>query len=127
MPTQQPYMAERWFRLLEKAVAEEPRGKAGVVDRLIAAGAQRVSRTQLSLVLSGTYPASPQRLAAKVLAVYDRHHCPYLGADVSIDHCIAITRGPVPTWDPAALDNRRVCQTCPHKPTQPATSEGGTK
>jgi len=28
MPTQQPYMAERWFQLLEKAVAEEPKNRA---------------------------------------------------------------------------------------------------
>lgn len=125
MPAQ-PYMQERWYQLLQSAVADEPRGKAGVVDRLLAAGAQRVSRTQLSLILSGNYPASPARLAAKVLAVYDRHPCPYLGADVSIDHCIAINRGPAPTWDPAALDNRRICQTCPHKPKQPATEGGAT-
>jgi len=118
-----PYMQERWFTLLEQAIAEDPRGKAGVVDRLLAAGATRISRPQIALVVSGKYPAATDRLAAKVLAAFDRHHCPYLGAEVQIEHCITINRGPVPTWDPAALDNRRVCQTCPNKPA----TEGGHK
>ncbi len=115
-PHLQPYMAERWFALLLQAVADEPRGKAGVVDRLQAAGAERVGRTQLSLVMNGRYPASTRQLAAKVIAVFDRHPCPYLGTDVPIEHCLEVNRGPAPTWDPAALDQRRCCQSCPHQP-----------
>lgn len=115
----QPYMVERWFALLTQAVADDPRGKAGVVDRLQAAGAERVGRTQLSLVLRGQYPASTRALAAKVLAVFDRHPCPYLGSEVSIEHCLEVNRGPAPTWDPAALDQRRCCHRCPHKPNEP--------
>lgn len=113
---EQPYMGERWFALLAQAVQDDPRGKAGVVLRLQAAGAAKISRAQLSLVLNGRYPASTQRLAAKVLALLDRHPCPYLGSEVGIDHCREINAGPAPTWDPAALDNRRICQGCAHKP-----------
>ena len=119
----QPYMTERWFALLTRAVADDPRGKAGVVDRLQAAGAERVGRTQLSLVMNGHYPASTCQLAAKVLAVFDRHPCPYLGCEVSIEHCIEVNRGPAPTWDPAALDQRRCCHGCPHRPSTPTTGE----
>ena len=112
----QPYMMERWFTLLQQAVADDPRGIAGTSDRLVAAGAKRAGRTQLSLALRGHYPASTRQLAAKVLAVFDRHPCPYLGTEVNVEHCIEVNRGPAPTWDPAALDQRRCCQTCPHKP-----------
>lgn len=115
-PLEQPYMAERWFSLLLQAVAEDPRGKAGVAERLLAGGAGSVGRTQLSLVLNGRYPASTERLAAKVLAVFDRHHCPYLGEPVLSEYCLQLNRGPVPTWDPSALDNRRACRVCAHRP-----------
>lgn len=113
----QKYMEERWFALLLKAVADDPRGKAGVVERLQNAGAVRVGRTQISLVINGRYPAGTRSLAAKVLAVFDRHPCAYLGVDVSIEHCIEVNTGPAPTWDPAALDQRRCCHTCPYRPT----------
>lgn len=113
---EQAYMRERWFALLQQAVAENRKGRAGVAERLREAGAVRVSREQLSLVLSGKYPARTDRLAAKVLAVFDRHRCPYLGEMVTQEHCIAVHRGPTPTWDPAALDNRRICQTCAYQP-----------
>lgn len=119
---EQPYMAERWFLLLLQAVDEDPRGKAGVADRLLAAGAERVSRTTLSLVINGRYPAETRRLAEKVLLVLDRHPCPYLGAQVPIEHCIEVNRGPAPTWDPAALDQRRCCQACPHQPGKSRTA-----
>jgi hypothetical protein len=122
-PQRQPYMDERWFLLLTQAVQDDPRGKAGVALRLQAAGAEKVGRTQLSLILNGHYPASTRLLAAKVLSLLDRHPCPYLGAEVAIEHCIAINAGPAPTWDPAALDQRRCCQTCPHQPRTPNEGE----
>lgn len=120
----QPYMCERWYSLLKQAVAEDPRGKSGVVDRLRAAGAERVGRTQLSLVLNGRYPASTRKLAAKVLAVFDRRPCPYLGTEVAIEHCIEVNRGPAPTWDPAGLDQRRCCHACPNRPLVSSTPQG---
>lgn len=120
---EQAYMSERWYTLLDQAVAEHPDGCAGVAERLRRAGEVRVSRTQLSLVIAGKYPARTERLAAKVLAVLDRRSCPYLGAEVDLPHCVEVNRGPAPTWDPAALDNRRICQTCPHRPNSPSSGE----
>lgn len=110
-----PYMSERWFGLLALAVADHPRGKAGVADKLSASGVQ-VSRPQISLVMNGAYKASTRHLAAKVLATFDRHACPYLGTEIATDHCREVNSGPTPTWDPAALDMRRACQICPHAP-----------
>lgn len=109
------YMTEYWFKLLTDAAAADPRGIQGVADRL------GISRTQVSLVLSGKYQ-SPRKIAALAMAAFDRHLCPYLGVEIAADDCRNANTGPVPTWDPSALDQRRTCQTCPHKPEQ-----GGSK
>lgn len=106
------YMVERWFSVLETAVEADPRGMQGVADRL----GRGCGRTALSLILSGAYPAQPGKVARRVLEVYDRYRCPYLGADVQASFCAETASGPVPTWDPSALDLRRACQTCPHRP-----------
>jgi hypothetical protein len=106
------YDSEHWFRVLEKAVEDEPRGIAGVADRL----GRGCSRSTLSLILAGAYPANPGKVARRVLEVLDTYRCPYLGVDVQASFCTDHARGPVPTWDPAALELRRCCQTCPHQP-----------
>ncbi|QLH50262.1 MAG: LacI family transcriptional regulator [Candidatus Accumulibacter cognatus] len=106
------YMRERWFGILEKALADEPRGIQGVADRL----GHGCGRSALSLILSGAYPAQPVTVSRRVLEVYDCYRCPYLGHDVRADFCAEIQRGPVPTWDPAALDLRRACQRCEQRP-----------
>jgi len=109
------YMQERWFHLLVDAVARDPRGKAGVAEKINAEGG-KVSRPQISLVINGAYKASTRHIAAKVLTVFDRHVCPYLGESIDVGQCQEINTGPTPTWDPAALDQRRTCQTCLHRP-----------
>lgn len=114
------YLNERWFAILRAAVKADPRGRQGVADRL----GKGCGRAALSLVISGRYPAKPDRIARRVLEIFDRYLCPYHGADVQAAYCIEINGAPVPTWDPAALDLRRRCQTCEHRPgaTAPAKS-----
>lgn len=112
----QPYMQERWFSVLEKAVADDPRGIQGVADRL----GRGCGRSALSLILAGAYPAQPGKASRRVLDVYDCYRCPYLGHDVQASFCTTVQGGPVPTWDPAALDLRRCCQRCPHNPSSPS-------
>jgi len=107
------YVNERWFGLLVEAVGNHPRGRQGVADRLGAG----FSRPMISLVMSGKY-ANPGTVARRVMEVFDRNACPYLGMEIDTDQCIEVNSGPVPTWDPAALDQRRCCQTCPHAPTK---------
>ena len=113
--TVREYMVERWFSVLENAVEADPRGMQGVAERL----GRGCSRPTLSLVLRGAYPAQPGLVARRVLEEYDRYRCPYLGADVQASFCVETARGPIPTWDPSALDLRRACQTCPHRPIPP--------
>lgn len=111
------YMRERWFAVLSRAMWADPRGMQGVADRL----GKKCGRTALSLVLSGKYPVVPVAIGQRVMEVYDRHLCPYLGVAVQASFCAETSAGPVPIWDPSALELRRRCQTCEHKP------EGGTK
>lgn len=108
----QPYMDERWFAILMTAVAADKRGRQGVSERL----GKGCGRAALSLVISGQYPARPDNIARRVLEVFDRYRCPYLGVEVQAAFCVETNAAPVPTWDPAALDLRRRCQTCEHRP-----------
>jgi hypothetical protein len=105
------YTKEHWFLLLLAAVESDPRGRQGVADRL------GISRTQVSLAISGKY-GNPINLAKRVLHVMDRHLCRYIGAPVTDAYCREVNDGPAPIWDPSGMDQRRVCQTCPHKPKQ---------
>jgi hypothetical protein len=119
----QAYQQERWFQILTNAVAADKRGRQGVADRL----GRGCGRAALSLVLNGHYPAKPDNIARRVLEIYDRYPCPYLGTDVLAEFCIETNSGTVPTWDPAALDLRRRCQSCEHRPPhdQPESKEEG--
>lgn len=111
-PIIRDYMDERWYAILIAAVAADKRGRQGVSERL----GKGCGRAALSLVISGHYPARPDNIGRRVLEVFDRYPCPYLGTDVQASFCVEINGAPVPTWDPAALDLRRRCQTCDHRP-----------
>ena len=81
-----------------------------------------VSRTTISLVLSGKYPAKNDAVFAAALAVLDQRNCPYLGARVEAVYCHDINTGPTPTWDPSALDHRRRCQSCEYNDSEESKS-----
>lgn len=110
------YRHEEWFRILQEAVRDDPRGVTGVAERMVAGGERKVSRTQLSLVLRGLYPADTRHLAQKIHALLSRRACPYSGLLVTAEHCREVNGLPAPTWNPSAMDNRRVCDNCQHKP-----------
>lgn len=94
------------------------RAEAGRTSILAVAERIGKSRPALSLVLSGTYIASPDRILRAALAALDRVACPYLGAEVEAGYCKETNTGPTPTWDPSALAQRRMCQTCQNRPQQ---------
>lgn len=87
------------------------------------AGAARdlgVSRSAVSLLLAGRYPAkdtSAMETRIRGLAGVD---CPHLGRRVSYEHCCSTALGPCPTHTPEALAAWRACQGCPHRPPAPA-------
>ena len=100
-------MPRDWLALLSEEVAITS----------IAATARRLgySRTAISLAMSGKYPGSTAKLAAKVLEVLGSIHCTHLERVVTPIECAA-NAGKMPTSSPAALRLWRACQSCPNKP-----------
>ncbi len=76
-----------------------------------------VSRTAVSLVLSGKYPGKTDNMAARIIDVFARVRCPYSGRMVSPAECAQRT-GTMPMGSPGALRWWRMCQECEHKPTE---------
>lgn len=107
------YKNERWFQLLQAAVKES--SVTAVASRMSAGYSRTYSRPAISQILNGIYIGKPDRIAARVMEVFDRWPCPYLNADIRADECKSVHSGPTPSHDPAKLSHRRVCRTCPRK------------
>jgi len=102
-----PYENERWFLLLRREV------KASTVTAV--AVRLGYKRARLSQVMNGLMPnARPDKIAARVLEMFDRWTCPYLNAEIVAEECRSIHAGATPSHDPARLAHRRVCRSCEH-------------
>lgn len=112
-----PYKNERWFQLLEQAVAEST--TTAVANRISAGYEKTYSRPAISQILNGIYAAKPDAIAARVMEVLDRWPCPYLNTDISAEDCRAVHTGDTPSYDPARLSHRRVCRSCARKGVKP--------
>ena len=107
--TQAPPQAD-WRDLLAKAIADNPRGRAGVAEQL------GISRAAVSTLHSGKYPSSNTgHMEALILARLGRRHCPYLDIDVTHEVCAEWSLSPMPTSAPYALEHWRTCRECPHR------------
>lgn len=100
------------LQLLQKAIAEHPKGKAGVAARL------GCSRALLARVLSPNDEAGmSDKLARRVLDTYHViRACPATGGEMPIHECRRIALGPAPTHNPQAMRIWKTCHACPHKP-----------
>lgn len=108
------YQDERWYQLLAAAVEES--SVTAVAKRLSVGFEDKpYSRPAISQILHGIYRGKPDRIAARVLEVMGRYHCPYLNADINAAECRAVHSGETPSHNPAHLAHRRVCRTCIHK------------
>ncbi|MGC0153308.1 XRE family transcriptional regulator [Chromobacterium vaccinii] len=98
-----------WLDLLR---AEAARGSIGT-----AAAAVGYSRSTVSLVLAGKYPAPVDRIAAAVMLrlAPASTHCPYLEQSIERVECQRISSGPVPTHNPLKLAHWRACQQCQNR------------
>lgn len=106
-------MNSPWFAMLEKAVSAS--SMTAVAQRL------GISRTAISLVMSGKYGAATDKIAARVLAVYSVVDCPYLAQEISKVECAAHAGRAIPTSSPRAVRHWKACQTCPNRPQQEET------
>jgi len=100
----------RAIELARHAVRDDRRGIAGVAER---AG---VKRSALSMVLSGTYPARPGRVAALLLRALDGWTCPYTSERILPEACAATALAAAPTHRPDRMAHWRACQQCPSRP-----------
>ena len=102
-------MSEDRFSLLRARVAE-----IGVGPTAREIG---ISRTSVDLLIKERYPASAERMAARIIDRYTRHECPYDGVLLHDDAC-ARYAGKAPTSSPAALRRWRACQKCKFNPNR---------
>ena len=105
-----------WLSLLRQAVDADPRGKAGVAERL------GYSRPAISRVLSGSY-GDTGRLATKVLATYARIDCPHLLASLAPAECSAYAGRAYGAIAAADVPHWRACRRCPHNPINPESPQ----
>lgn len=96
-----------WLTILAQAVKSSSR--QAVADKL------DVSRTAISLVLSGKYPAKTDKIAAKVLDMFARITCAHTGVEITHAECRALSTSAVPTSSPQAMRHWRACQSCAYK------------
>lgn len=75
------------------------------------------SRSAVSLWLSGKY-ASPEKVAAAILARYERVICPFLGREIAPTECASFSCRPCPTSIAREARHWKACQDCEHKPTK---------
>ena len=81
-----------WMKLLTEAVARSNKTKVALE--------LGVSRTTISLVMSGNYPASTDKIAERVLNTYGRVVCPFLGVEITLAECKKHHEASVPTSSP---------------------------
>ena len=97
-----PAMPE-WMHLLDRAVAAT--SVADVARRL------GVARSSVSLLINGKYPGSTSNMAARVMDVL-AEPCPVYGGGRTSDTCATHRAEPMPTSNPFALRQWRMCQQC---------------
>lgn len=100
-------MNETWLDLLRAEV--EKTSRKAVAARL------GVSRTAISLVMSGKYGAKTDNIAALVMEVLGVIACPYLGKEITRRECHEHAGRAIPTSSPRAVRHWKTCQTCPNK------------
>ena len=103
-------MSPDWLELLRQKCRETSIG--AVAKRLT------LSRTALSLCLSGKYGAKTDRIAERVLRVLGSFHCPMRGEAITPTDCTEQTQRRAPVHNPMAMQGWRVCQQCEHHPNR---------
>lgn len=95
-----------WLELLQARVKGS--SQAAVAREL------GLSRSAISQVLSGTYPACTNAIAKKVLDTFGDVACPHLGQAIPAMACLDFQGRAIPTSNPHALNHWAACQACPH-------------
>jgi hypothetical protein len=99
------YMQTDWFATLSAEVARTSRG--AVAQRL------NVSRTSISLIMSGKYGGAATEIGKRVISQLGVFACEYDGVSITPQVCRGIASANAPTHNPAKLAHWSACQRCP--------------
>lgn len=99
-----------WLKLLQEAVTAS--SQTAIAERL------GVSRTTVSLVLSGKYPGKTDRVADRVLRVFGQVQCTHTGQTISLTVCVSYASRRAPLNNPLELSHWRTCRSCPLRPVK---------
>jgi hypothetical protein len=100
--------ANDWLQILRDAVSAS--SQTGVADKL------DLSRTTVSLVLSGKYPGKTDRVAVRVMNVFGQVKCTHTGQPISLTVCVSYANRRAPLNNPLELSHWRTCLSCPLRP-----------
>lgn len=112
-----------WRELLANEVARDPRGKAGVADRLRGPNGKPVSRAYISRVMStgsSRIDVVSDKFIQRVLGLLHVVTCPATQQEQPREECRK-AHAAAPTHNPQAMRVWRSCQTCPLKPHKEAS------
>lgn len=107
-----------WRRALDNAIETDPRGSAGVAERL------GVSRPYVSRVANFSMKTAPAAFIERVAAVYLRVECPHLATTIAPAECRTYARREFRLISQFEVDHWRACQRCPNKAPPAAPKEG---
>lgn len=110
---------DAWESLLTDAIRSST--KQQVADQL------GVSRSAISLIANGKYPASVEHIAQKILLVYGAIDCPYLQKKIALSDCRFNYGRAAPVSSPREMKFWRACQSCPHNPMNQNIETQGDK
>ena len=107
--------------LLLVAVANDPKGKAGVAAKL----GKGCGRSYLSRILSPNDPATlPEHIADRIISQYHVIPCcPATKREQPRAECHRLASSKAPMHNPMAMQVWKTCQTCPHKPAREGESK----
>lgn len=108
MQGQQTIESADWLAILKREV--EKTSITQVAEKL------GYARPTISLVMSGKYGGSTDKIAALVITTFtDYVQCPFLGQNIERDECVDHQSRGMPSSDPAALKHWMRCRTdCPY-------------
>lgn len=99
------YMQAPWFATLKAEV--------GLSSMQAVADVLGVSRTTISLVVSGKYGGKTDAVAQRVNDRLGWFDCLYDGKKLTPETCRAISQADAPTHNPSKLAQWSACQRCP--------------
>lgn len=103
-----------WRAILAREIAGDPRGKAGVAERM---GVSRTYVSRATSIGASAFHDVPDHFIRRVIDLESDVDCPSIGGRTSRAECRK-ANDPAPTHNPHAMRLWCDCQRCPLKPLE---------